>query len=147
VPSVATLFWSFRIMVGLGFLFLILMATFFYLSMTRGFERRPALLKFAICCVPLPWLAAELGWIVAEMGRQPWVIDGVLPTAVAYSDLSVTTVLFTIACFVALYTVLLIIEFKLMIKAIRKGPSVDTSAHAPVLVPRLSQRLIPGDPS
>jgi cytochrome d ubiquinol oxidase subunit I len=72
-------------------------------------------------------VAAEAGWIVAELGRQPWVIEGVLPTAVAVSNLGVTTLLITIAGFAAIYTVLLVIEMKLMLKTIRKGPE----AHAP----------------
>jgi cytochrome d ubiquinol oxidase subunit I len=76
-----------------------------------------------VCSIPLPWVAAEMGWIVAEVGRQPWVIEGVLPTAVAVSNLGAATVLGTIVGFVAIYTTLLVIEMKLMLKAIRKGPT------------------------
>ena len=92
-------------------------------------ERR-WLLKVALWSLPLPWIAAEAGWIVAELGRQPWVIEGVLPTAVAVSNLGVKTLLLTIAGFVAIYSVLLVIEIKLMLKTIRKGPD-ETPAPAP----------------
>jgi cytochrome d ubiquinol oxidase subunit I len=134
VPNVPTLFWSFRIMVGLGIFFILLTATFFYLSARHQLDRYPWLLKVAVFSIPLPWIAAEAGWIVAEVGRQPWVIEGVLPTAAAVSDLGATTVLFTIAGFAAIYTVLFIIEMTLMLAAIRKGPEED---HEP------EQKLLP----
>ncbi|PZP96734.1 MAG: cytochrome bd-I ubiquinol oxidase subunit CydA [Variovorax paradoxus] len=122
VPQVAPLFWTFRIMVGLGIFFIVLTAVFFWLSARRRLDAHPWLLRVAVWAIPLPWIAAECGWIVAEFGRQPWVIEGVLPTAVAVSSLGVHTVLFTLAGFVAIYTVLLVIELKLMFKAIRSGP-------------------------
>jgi len=122
VPAVAPLYWSFRIMVGLGMFFILLTATFFVLSARRRLDAHPWLLKVAVFAIPLPWIAAECGWIVAEVGRQPWVIEGVLPTAVAVSNLGVTTLLITIAGFALIYTVLFLIEMKLMLKAIRKGP-------------------------
>lgn len=127
VPPVAPLFWSFRVMVGLGMFFILLTGTFFVLSVRRTLDAHRWLLKVAVFAIPLPWVAAEAGWIVAELGRQPWVIEGVLPTAVAVSNLGVTTLLITIAGFAAIYTVLLVIEMKLMLKTIRKGPE----QHAP----------------
>jgi cytochrome d ubiquinol oxidase subunit I len=145
VPEVAPIFFSFRIMVGLGFFFIILMATFFVLSARRKLDAKPWLLKVAVFSIPLPWIAAELGWFVAEFGRQPWIIEGVLPTAAAVSDLSVGTVLFTIAGFVAIYTVLLIIEMRLMLRAIRKGPEPDLAPESPLTAPRMSQRLLPSE--
>ncbi|MDM0110675.1 cytochrome ubiquinol oxidase subunit I [Variovorax sp. J22R133] len=129
VPWVAPLYWSFRIMVGLGMFFILLTFTFFVLSAKRTLDKHRWLLKVAVWAVPLPWIAAECGWIVAELGRQPWVIEGVLPTAVAVSNLGATTLLITIAGFALIYTVLLVIEFKLMFKAIAKGP-VQHPAHA-----------------
>ena len=122
VPPVAPLYWSFRLMVGIGMFLILLTGTFFVLSARRQLHTRRWLLKVAVWSMPLPWLAAEAGWIVAELGRQPWVIEGVLPTAAAVSSLGATTVLMTIAGFVLIYTVLLFIEVKLMLKAIRKGP-------------------------
>src|SRR5690606_16201806 len=72
-----------------------------------------------------PWIAAEMGWFVAEFGRQPWTVDGILPTALSVSALSVTEVALTLAGFILFYTVLFIIEMGLMLKFIRKGPYQD----------------------
>lgn len=130
VPQVAPLFWSFRIMVALGIFFIVLTATFFWLSARRKLDAYPWLLKVAVWSIPLPWIAAEAGWIVAELGRQPWAIEGVLPTAVAVSNLGIETVLATLIGFVVLYTILLVVEMKLMLKAIRKGPEPETH-HTP----------------
>lgn len=129
VPPVGPLFWSFRLMVGLGFFFIVLTATFFYLSARHKLDAYPWLLKVAVLSIPLPWIAAECGWIVAEVGRQPWIIEGVLPTAMAVSNLGASTVLLTIALFVAIYTVMFIIEMVLMRKAILKGPQEESAPH------------------
>ncbi len=131
VPQVAPLFWTFRIMVALGFFFIALTATFFWLSVRRKLDAYPWLLKVAVWAIPLPWIAAECGWLVAEFGRQPWVIEGVLPTAVAVSNLGASTLLLTLAGFIAIYTVLFIIEMKLMLKAIRKGPDLPSLPSLP----------------
>ncbi|MBY0239843.1 MAG: cytochrome ubiquinol oxidase subunit I [Burkholderiaceae bacterium] len=130
VPQVAPLFWSFRVMVGLGMYFIVLTATFFILSARRRLAARPWLLTLAVWSIPLPWIAAEAGWMVAELGRQPWAIEGVLPTALAVSNLGAGTVLATLLGFVVLYTILLVIEMKLMLKAIRKGPEADDALPA-----------------
>ena len=122
VPQVFPLFWTFRIMVGLGFAFIALFATFFVLSARRKLDAHRWLLWTAVFFIPLPWLAAELGWFVAEFGRQPWIIDGVLPTAIGVSRLGIWNVAITLAGFVALYSVLFVIEMTLMIRAIRLGP-------------------------
>ncbi|RKQ72845.1 cytochrome ubiquinol oxidase subunit I [Oceanibaculum indicum] len=125
VPAVFPLFWSFRIMVGLGFFFILLTATFFYLATKHQLERRRWLLWVAVYSIPLPWVAAELGWFVAEYGRQPWVIEGMLPTAYAVSQLGIGQVLFTLAGFVLFYSVLAVVEVMLLVKYIRKGPQPD----------------------
>ncbi|GLK75093.1 cytochrome bd oxidase subunit I [Methylopila jiangsuensis] len=130
IPHVPTLFWTFRIMVGLGIFFIVLTATFFYLSARHRLDRYPLLLKLAVAAIPLPWIAAECGWIVAEVGRQPWIIEGVLPTAAAVSDLGAFTVLLTILGFTAIYTVLFIVEMGLMLHAIKKGPAPDPEPQA-----------------
>lgn len=135
VPPVAPLFWSFRIMVGLGFFFILLTGVFFVLSARRKLDAYPWLLKVAVFSVPLPWVAAECGWIVAELGRQPWIIEGVLPTALAVSNLGASTVLLTIALFVLIYTVMLVIELKLLRKAILKGPEEESEPHLSTYVP------------
>lgn len=131
VPQVAPLFWSFRIMVALGMYFIVLTAVFFYLASRHRLENHRWLLKMAVWSIPLPWVAIECGWFVAEFGRQPWIIEGVLPTAVAASNLGVTTVLLTILGFVAIYSVLFVIEMKLMLKAIKKGPELEPEQQDP----------------
>ncbi|MDM7931482.1 cytochrome ubiquinol oxidase subunit I [Tabrizicola sp.] len=127
VPTVWPLFWAFRIMVALGFGFIGTMAYFFYRASFKGMNfPRPAL-WLAVVMVPAPWIAAEMGWFVAEFGRQPWTVDGVLPTAMSVSALSITEVALTLAGFIAFYTVLFIIEMGLMLKYIRKGPFQDVA--------------------
>nr|WP_295466469.1 cytochrome ubiquinol oxidase subunit I [Mesorhizobium sp.] len=137
VPNVPTLFWTFRIMVGLGFFFILLMATFSYLSARHRLDRYPWLLRVAVLAIPLPWIAAECGWIVAEVGRQPWIIEGVLPTAAAVSSLGAATVLITIIGFALIYTVLFIVEMSLMLAAIRKGPAPDHQPEPAIAPPSL----------
>ncbi|OCW56617.1 cytochrome ubiquinol oxidase subunit I [Hoeflea olei] len=125
VPRVWPLFWAFRIMVGLGFGFIATMIYFFYLASFKGMRfPRPAL-HLAVWMIPAPWIAAEMGWIVAEFGRQPWTVDGVLPTAMSVSALSITEVALTLAGFILFYTVLFVVEVSLMLKYIRKGPVQD----------------------
>ncbi len=127
MPRVAPMFWAFRIMVGLGFAFIAIMAYFFYRASFRQMQfPRPAL-WLAVLVIPAPWIAAEMGWFVAEYGRQPWTVDGVLPTAMSVSHLSIANVLFTIAGFAIFYTILFIVEMGLMIKYIRKGPQEEVA--------------------
>ncbi|HEY9345845.1 MAG TPA: cytochrome ubiquinol oxidase subunit I, partial [Inquilinus sp.] len=123
VPGVSPLFWSFRLMVGLGFFFIGLFAVAFTLASLRRLRTSRLFLQVALWSLPLPWIAAELGWYVAEVGRQPWVIEGVLPTFLAVSNLSTGSVLTTLLGFVAVYSVLLIVDVYLMTKAIRQGPA------------------------
>lgn len=123
VPGVSPLFWSFRLMVGLGFFFIGLFAVAFTLASLRCLRTSRLFLQVALWSLPLPWIAAELGWYVAEVGRQPWVIEGVLPTFLAVSNLSTGSVLTTLLGFVAVYSVLLIVDVYLMTKAIRQGPA------------------------
>ena len=92
VPNVPVLFWCFRLMVGLGLYFIALFAAAFYLATRHRFDRHPKFLKLAVYSLPLPWIAIELGWIVAEYGRQPWAVDGVLPTFLGVSRTSVGNV-------------------------------------------------------
>ena len=79
------------------------------------------LFRMALVALPLPWLGAELGWFVAEFGRQPWIIDGVLPTFLATSELSVFDLTITIVGFTLVYAILAVIEVRLMLQAIQKG--------------------------
>jgi cytochrome d ubiquinol oxidase subunit I len=106
VPNVSLLFWSFRVMVGLGFYFIALFAVAFLLASKRQLMKYRSFLWAALFSLPLPWLAAELGWIVAEVGRQPWVIEGVLPTFLAISSISAANVWITLIGFVVFYSTL-----------------------------------------
>ncbi|ALN55997.1 cytochrome d ubiquinol oxidase, subunit I [Lysobacter enzymogenes] len=121
VPNVPVLFWSFRIMVALGFYFIVLFAAAFWLATRNRLETR-WFLRIALYSLPLPWVAAELGWIVAEVGRQPWAIDGVLPTFLGVSATNSTQVIASLVGFVVLYTGLAVVDAVLMLRAIRSGP-------------------------
>ncbi|MFI4938179.1 MAG: cytochrome ubiquinol oxidase subunit I, partial [Candidatus Berkiellales bacterium] len=123
VPKVAPLFWTFRIMVGLGFLMLLLFILAFYYNIKNHIQRHKWLLRFALISLPFPWIAAECGWIVAEYGRQPWVVAEILPTYMGVSSINTSQVWVSLGGFVLFYTTLLIIELYLMIKYARLGPS------------------------
>ncbi|WP_085784337.1 cytochrome ubiquinol oxidase subunit I [Candidatus Nucleicultrix amoebiphila] len=122
VPKVAPLFWSFRIMVGLGFYFILLFGAAFYFASINQFSNRRWFLKVCLWSLPLPWLAAELGWFVAEYGRQPWTIDGILPTFLSASSIPATHVASTLTAFVLFYSVLAVVDVTLMRKYIKLGP-------------------------
>ncbi len=119
-PPVMTTFWSFRLMVGLGFLF-IFIAGFGWLK-RRDIENQSGLLKLFIYAIPLPYIASELGWVVAEVGRQPWIVYGLMKTADAVSILDVGQVAVSLTAFVVFYSILGIIDFYLLTKYARKGP-------------------------
>lgn len=122
VPNVLPLFFSFRIMVGLGFYFILLFTVCFYvMNVKRDFDHK-ILLKICLYSLPLPWVAAELGWFVAEYGRQPWVIEGILPTFLGVSSVSKGHVLSSLIGFIVLYSALLVVDLYLMIKYAKLGP-------------------------
>ena len=123
IPSVPYLFWSFRIMVGFGFMMLFLFGLSFYYNAKRVVEEKRWLLRILVCSIPVPWLACELGWFVAEYGRQPWAIGEVLPTFLAASSLTISDLIFSLVGFLTFYTFLLVIEMWLMVKFARLGPS------------------------
>ena len=125
IPGVAPLFWAFRLMVALGFSFIAVMAFFFIRASFYRMRFPRWSLYAAVAIIPTPWIAAELGWFVAEFGRQPWTVDGVLPTALSASHLSIADLLITLAGFLIFYSVLFVIEMGLMVKYIRKGPFQD----------------------
>jgi cytochrome bd ubiquinol oxidase subunit I len=135
IPRVAPLFWSFRVMVGLGVLFLATFVYAFWLCARRVLllANRRWFLRWAVLAIPLPWLAAELGWVVAEFGRQPWTIAGVLPTQLSVSTLKTGDLVFSLAGFLLFYTVLFIIEMYLMVKYARLGPTDHDGVETPSL--------------
>lgn len=123
IPRVLPMFWAFRIMVGLGFLMLILFGICLWHTVKGKFTENKWLLRWAVLMLPAPWIAIEVGWFVAEYGRQPWTIYGMLPTHFSVSNISVTNVYLSLAGFVLFYTFLLIVEMYLMIKYVKKGPA------------------------
>ncbi|MBP9752961.1 MAG: cytochrome ubiquinol oxidase subunit I [Proteobacteria bacterium] len=125
VPKIKPLFFSFRIMVGLGIYFILLFGVAFYISARHRIGENKTFLKFAKYSLPLPWVAIELGWYIAETGRQPWTIDGILPTFLSASDISATSVWISLTMFVVFYTILLIVDLFLMRKYIKLGPTLS----------------------
>ncbi len=122
IPNVPLTFYSFHIMVSLGFFFIVLFGAFLFFSVKQKIESKKKWLKLAVWSIPLGFLASELGWVVAEVGRQPWTIQDILPTMVSTSHLSTSSVQVTFWAFVALFTVLLIAEIKIMLHQIKSGP-------------------------
>lgn len=131
IPRVTPMFWSFRLMVGLGFSFLALFGLAFYFSGRNTCEKKTWLLKWALYFIPMPYLASELGWFIAEYGRQPWSIYGILPTSDSVSNLSTRSLIFSLGGFTFFYTALLVVELYLMFKYARTGPaSLHTGRYA-----------------
>tara|TARA_R110000868_G_scaffold380784_1_gene646848 strand:+ start:24702 stop:26264 length:1563 start_codon:yes stop_codon:yes gene_type:complete len=123
IPNVPILFWGFRFMVAMGFLMLLVfvLANIFWLRGSAWNKK-----WFLRCClyiIPAPWIAVECGWVIAEMGRQPWLVNGILPTFLGASSVSTSQIVGSFLGLVAFYAVLLAIELFLMFKYARKGPS------------------------
>lgn len=125
VPNVPLVYWSFRAMVGLGSFLLVLMFVVLWAERKGKMEHMTWLQWVALWSIPLVYLAGQAGWIVAEVGRQPWVIQDLLPTKAAVSSVSVGAVQTTFFLFVAIFTLFLAIEIRIMLKAIQKGPEVN----------------------
>ena len=123
IPGVAPMFWAFRIMVGSGIAMLGIFLFAFYQSARNQIGGNKLFNRICLYALPLPWIAIEAGWFVAEFGRQPWAIAEVLPTHMATSSLSVEQVWFSIISIIGFYTVLLIVEVFLMVRFTRIGPS------------------------
>ncbi|MBQ1968432.1 MAG: cytochrome ubiquinol oxidase subunit I [Flavobacteriales bacterium] len=125
IPPVDMVYWSFRVMVGGGmFIALVLLLVLWF-----GYKNRIGEIKWlhylAFLSVPLVYLTGQAGWIVAEVGRQPWTIQGLLPVNVATSSVSAAAVQTTFFLFLAIFALFLIIEIRIMINAIKKGPEVE----------------------
>jgi len=123
IPHVAPVFWAFRVMVASGFTLLLIFVLAFYYNAKRQIERKRWLLWFIVLAIPLPWIAIETGWFVAEYGRQPWAIGEVLPTFLGTSSLTKEDLILSLSGFIIFYTILFIIEIWLMFHFARKGPS------------------------
>ncbi len=125
VPYIPLCFWAFRVMVGLGVLFLLFFALSTFLSYKKDITKMRWLHVTGMALLPLGYIASEAGWLVAEFGRQPWTIQDMLPTWVAVSDIGSASVMLTFFIFLALFTLLLIVEISIMCKAIKKGPEYE----------------------
>jgi cytochrome d ubiquinol oxidase subunit I len=126
VPPVPLVYWAFRVMVGLGSFLLLLMVVVFWAERRRRLVNMRWLLWVALFSIPLVYFAGQAGWIVAEVGRQPWVIDGLLPVKAAVSSVSVAAVQTTFWLFVAIFTLFLAIELRILVKAVKQGPNIET---------------------
>ncbi|MBO5832421.1 MAG: cytochrome ubiquinol oxidase subunit I [Alistipes sp.] len=125
VPNIPLVYWAFRIMVGFGGLLLLLMFVVLWAERRKRLEGMRWLQWASLLSIPLVYLAGQAGWIVAEAGRQPWVIEGLLPTKAAVSSVSVGAVQTTFFLFVAIFTLFLAIEIRILIKAIKEGPKTE----------------------
>jgi cytochrome d ubiquinol oxidase subunit I len=123
IPRVAPMFWTFRIMVGLGVLMLVLIGLSFYYAARHRAEHQTWLLRALLIALPAPWIACEMGWFVAEFGRQPWSIAEVLPTALSVSSRTASDLWMSLSGFIIFYSGLLVVEMYLMFKFARRGPS------------------------
>ena len=126
IPPVDLIYWAFRVMVGLGGFLLVLMILVLWAEWKGKLTGMKWLQWVALWSIPLVYLAGQAGWIVAEVGRQPWVIQGLLPTKAAVSSVSVGAVQTTFFLFVAIFTLFLAIEIRIMLKAIKEGPKMNS---------------------
>lgn len=122
IPSVPVTFYAFRVMVGLGFFFILLFVLAIWFHRRKTLEKNIWFLWIALFSIPLAYLASELGWIVTEMGRQPWIIQNLMPVHVAVSNITAGTVRTTFWLFAVLFTALLIAEISIMVRQIKTGP-------------------------
>ncbi|MDO4735459.1 MAG: cytochrome ubiquinol oxidase subunit I, partial [Bacteroidia bacterium] len=125
IPPVGIVYWSFRFMIGLGMFIALVLALVVWFNYKDKLSEKKWLLWGALICIPLVYICGESGWIVAEVGRQPWTIQGLLPVNVAISDTNSAQVMTTFFLFLAIFALFLIIEIRIMLNAIKKGPSVE----------------------
>ena len=125
VPYIPVCFWAFRVMVGLGCLFTLFFIIVLFLAYRKDITRFRWIHIAALCIMPFGWIASESGWIVAELGRQPWAIQDLLPTWVGISNISAGTVITTFIIFLVLFTTLLSVEVSILVKQIKRGMAED----------------------
>ncbi|MBO4827724.1 MAG: cytochrome ubiquinol oxidase subunit I [Prevotella sp.] len=127
VPFVPINFWAFRVMVGLGCLFILFFAVVLFLQKKKDITKYRWLHIAAIVLIPLAYIASESGWLVAEFGRQPWTIQDMLPVSASVSQVGAGSVALTFFIFLALFTTMLAVEISIMLKQIKKGPEHSTA--------------------
>ncbi|MEO1959111.1 MAG: cytochrome ubiquinol oxidase subunit I, partial [Nautiliaceae bacterium] len=121
-PPVPPVFYAFHIMVGLGFWFILLFLMSWVAIVKGTFEQNKLLQKLAVVSVPLPWIATSFGWMTAEIGRQPWTVFGVLPTAESVTPIALTNVQATFFLFLTAFVILGIAELKILFTVVKSGP-------------------------
>ena len=149
IPPVAAVFWSFRFMVGFGLLMLAFFVLAVLYTLRNRVQEKTWFLKAAVWMIPVPFLANEAGWLVAELGRQPWTVYGMLPTWMSASTHSVGYMVFSLTGFVVLYTAFIVVEMILMLRAIRMGPDEprrEPPDTRPQPRPSLAPRAVPAMP-
>lgn len=129
IPPVSLTYWAFHIMVYLGGYFIALFLVVGYFVYKKNICDKKYILWASIFSIPLVYIASQAGWVVAEVGRQPWAIQDILPVQAAVSPLSATSVITTFILFLLLFTALLIAEIRIMLNQIKKGPE-DNSDKA-----------------
>ena len=129
IPEVWVVFWAFRAMVACGLLMLGFFVLALLMTLTNSVQNQRWFQYGAVLMIPVPFIASETGWLVAEVGRQPWTVYEVLPTWLSASTHSVTYMIVSLTGFVLLYTIFAIIEFFLMLHFIRKGPDEPGASH------------------
>lgn len=129
IPNIPLVFYSFRIMVILGGYFILLLILVIYLSYKDKFKDKRWLHYVCLWTIPLAYIAGQAGWVVAEVGRQPWTIQDLLPTSASISNLATSSVQITFFIFLVLFTILLIAEIGIMVKAIKKGPEISDNLN------------------
>ncbi len=122
IPNVKLSFYSFHVMVILGGHFLIISIVALWLSLKNRWGNHKWLLWVALITMPMPWIASQAGWVLTELGRQPWVVYELMPTISAVTRLKPAAVQLTFWIFLATFTVLFIAEIKIMVTQIKKGP-------------------------
>jgi cytochrome d ubiquinol oxidase subunit I len=122
IPNVSVSFYSFHLMVILGFLFIVVCALSLLMLVRGTLMNNRWFLRIILISVPLVYIASESGWVLAEMGRQPWIIQDLMPVNVAVSQISAGSVMATFILFAVLFTALLIAEVSIMVKQIKTGP-------------------------
>jgi len=127
VPPIGLVFYSFHIMVILGGFFILLFIVALFFEKKEKFANAKWLQYVCLWSIPFAYITSQAGWIVAEVGRQPWAIQDILPTNASISNLSTSSVQTTFVIFLVLFTVLLIAEIGIMVKAIKKGPETSTN--------------------
>ncbi|MCX6308603.1 MAG: cytochrome ubiquinol oxidase subunit I, partial [Bacteroidia bacterium] len=122
VPNVPLTFYTFHLMVMIGMYFILFFILAWYMNKKNTLHSQKWMLGLSMLGLPLAYISSECGWIVAEVGRQPWVIQDIMPVNMAVSQISAGSVMTTFILFAVLFTVLLVSEVSIMIKQIKKGP-------------------------